>query len=260
MRWSSILGGANTQTTTTQKDSLSAIIKSPSMPRFWKKLISWAMILTSQKRVWKPTCTIISPQHTISSSSVKSAIHKFLGPTWSRWTSSQCNPMNVGPKVPLPHSDNLKPADLLKMISAPVEKQRSQSYYLGNHYRKHHDDNRSLGHHSVRIDQKKRSSSKPRKQRNKSMEREHSVNNSKFFKNPPKPKRVQSQTLRTDRQTSQWTNPRVGPRNHPSDITRSQTKIWPGRARIVTKIKWDWGKDLTKVATWLGQKPVWIGL
>lgn len=27
--------------------------------------------------------------------------------------------------------DNLKPADLLKMITTPVEKQRAKSYYLG---------------------------------------------------------------------------------------------------------------------------------
>ena len=76
------------------------------------------------------------------------------------------------------------------MITTPVDKQRSKSYYMGNH-QKQHEDNKSLGHHSVRIDQKKRSTSKFRKNRNKSMERDASMNLSKFFKNPPKPtKRV----------------------------------------------------------------------
>jgi len=28
--------------------------------------------------------------------------------------------------------DNLKPSDLLKMITTPVEKQRAKSYFLGN--------------------------------------------------------------------------------------------------------------------------------
>ena len=73
------------------------------------------------------------------------------------------------------------------MIMAPVEKGRSKSYYLGGgHGRKHPDDNKSQGHHSVRIDQRKPSTTKPRKSRNKSMERDGSMNHSKFFKNPPK--------------------------------------------------------------------------
>lgn len=67
--------------------------------------------------------------------------------------------------------DNLKPADLLKMITTPVEKQRAKSYYLGpNHHSKKYviEDNKSLGNNSVRIDQKK-SSSKFKKDKNKSL-------------------------------------------------------------------------------------------
>jgi hypothetical protein len=78
--------------------------------------------------------------------------------------------------------DSLKPADLLKMISTPVEKQRSKSYYLGPQpgRRAHGDEIKNLGFHSVRIDQKRRSASKGRK--DKSLEKDNSYNNSKFFK------------------------------------------------------------------------------
>lgn len=80
--------------------------------------------------------------------------------------------------------DNLKPADLLKMITTPVEKQRAKSYYLAPHGKKNVEDIKSLGSHSVRIDQKR--NSKAKKERNYSIEKDNSYNNSKFFKGPTK--------------------------------------------------------------------------
>jgi hypothetical protein len=81
--------------------------------------------------------------------------------------------------------DNLKAADILKMISTPNEKQRSKSYYLGSQNfgkRKTGDDINSLGSHSVRIEQKRKSASKFKKDKNQSFERDRSYNNSKYFK------------------------------------------------------------------------------
>ena len=54
------------------------------------------------------------------------------------------------------------------MITTPVEKQRAKSYYLGpNHTGKRNaDDIKSLGSHSVRIEQKRKSASKFKKDKN----------------------------------------------------------------------------------------------
>jgi hypothetical protein len=72
------------------------------------------------------------------------------------------------------------------MISTPNEKQRSKSYYLGSQNfgkRKTGDDINSLGSHSVRIEQKRKSASKFKKDpKNQSFERDRSYNNSKYFK------------------------------------------------------------------------------
>ena len=68
------------------------------------------------------------------------------------------------------------------MITTPVEKQRAKSYYLGPHHPGRHDDNKSLGNNSVRVDQRKRSKNH-RKDKNKSLERDATANNSKYFKN-----------------------------------------------------------------------------
>jgi 5'-AMP-activated protein kinase, catalytic alpha subunit len=81
-------------------------------------------------------------------------------------------------------ADNLKAADILKMISTPNEKQRSKSYYLGsqNFGKRKTDDINSLGSHSVRIEQKRKSASKFKKDKNQSLEKDRSYNNSKYFK------------------------------------------------------------------------------
>jgi hypothetical protein len=78
----------------------------------------------------------------------------------------------------------LKAADILKMISTPIEKQRAKSYYLGPQHGKRQtgDDIKSLGSHSVRIEQKKKSASIRKKDRNQSLEKDSSYNNSKFFR------------------------------------------------------------------------------
>jgi hypothetical protein len=102
------------------------------------------------------------------------------------------------------NADVLKPADLLKMITTPVEKQRAKSYYLGPHNPgRHHDDNKSLGNHSVRVDQRKRSKHH-RKDKNKSLERDLTNNNSKYFKNTNKSvKKVSVILFRINRQANQ---------------------------------------------------------
>lgn len=70
------------------------------------------------------------------------------------------------------------------MITTPIEKQRAKSYYLGPHHGRHHDDNKSLGNNSVRVDQKRKSNPKmSRKDKNKSLERDTTTNNSKYFRN-----------------------------------------------------------------------------
>jgi len=71
------------------------------------------------------------------------------------------------------------------MITTPVEKQRAKSYYLGHgdHAKRYGEDNKSLGNNSVRIDQKKRSQSKFKRDKNKSLEKDVTLNHSKFFKN-----------------------------------------------------------------------------
>lgn len=71
------------------------------------------------------------------------------------------------------------------MISTPNEKQRSKSYYLGSQHfgkRKTGDDMNSVGSHSVRIEQKRKSASKFKKDKNLSLEKDRSYNNSKYFK------------------------------------------------------------------------------
>ena len=74
------------------------------------------------------------------------------------------------------------------MITTPVEKQRAKSYYLGPHHGgRHHEDNKSLGNNSVRVDQRKRSNPKHhKKDTNKSLEKDYTGNSSKYFKNPNK--------------------------------------------------------------------------
>lgn len=89
------------------------------------------------------------------------------------------------------------------MITTPVEKQRAKSYYLGpNHTGKRNtDDIKSLGSHSVRIEQKRKSASKFKKDKNQSLEKDNSYNNSKFFKAANKSnKKVSSILLRTNQQ------------------------------------------------------------
>lgn len=70
------------------------------------------------------------------------------------------------------------------MITTPVDKQRAKSYYLGPNHGRHHDDNKSLGNNSVRVDQRKKSKNH-RKDKNKSLERDP-TNTSKYFKNTVK--------------------------------------------------------------------------
>ena len=144
------------------------------------------------------------------------------------------------------------------MITTPVDKQRSKSYYMGNHEgRKHHEDNKSLGHHSVRMDQKKPSTSKFRKNRNKSMERDTSMNHSKFFKNPPKPaKRVHIRLFRispaTNQSTSLWINHRAAIISHPKNTTKYRMKTLedPERKATNKKLESEWQNDPIKAATW----------
>lgn len=136
-------------------------------------------------------------------------------------------------------SDNLKPSDLLKMITTPVEKQRAKSYYLGPHEGRYNEDNKSLGNHSVRIDQKKRSSSKnKRKDKNKSLERDL-TNNSHLFKMSNKEiKRVLSITFRISRSTSLSTNHSQNMQNllKKYNIPKKKTT---GREHTVRRTKWD---------------------
>jgi hypothetical protein len=79
------------------------------------------------------------------------------------------------------------------MITTPVEKSRAKSYYLGP--QRHGEDNRSLGNHSVRIDQKKRSQSKMKRDKHKSTEKDTTLNGSKFFRNPKSAKKDKDKSL-----------------------------------------------------------------
>ena len=85
------------------------------------------------------------------------------------------------------------------MITTPVEKQRAKSYYLGPNHGRHHDDNKSQGNHSVRVDQRKRSNPKHhRKDKNKSLEKDATVINTRYFKNNKVMKRVTLSLFRTN--------------------------------------------------------------
>jgi len=76
------------------------------------------------------------------------------------------------------------------MITTPVvDKQRPKSYYLGQKHAKQEHD-RTIGNSSVRIDQKKRSHSKLKGDKNKSLEKDVSANHSKFFKTNKSNKKV----------------------------------------------------------------------
>jgi hypothetical protein len=93
------------------------------------------------------------------------------------------------------------------MITTPMEKQRAKSYYLGPHHKEKRngaEDIKSLGSHSVRIEQKRRSASKFKRDKNLSLEKENSFNHSKFFKAPVKSnKKVHSIILRINQPISQ---------------------------------------------------------
>ena len=138
------------------------------------------------------------------------------------------------------------------MITTPVEKQRAKSYYLGPHHGgRHHDDNKSLGNNSVRVDQRRRSNPKPRKDKNKSLEKEYSGNSSKYFKNNKTIKRVFPSSFRTNPPTNRWINPHPNTSNLPTRETPTMTNITPSQDLIVKSKELALPRNPIKAATWL---------
>ena len=138
------------------------------------------------------------------------------------------------------------------MITTPVEKQRAKSYYLGPHHGgRNHDDNKSLGNNSVRVDQRRRSNPKPRKEKNKSLEKDYSGNSSKYFKNNKTIKRVFPSLFRTNPQTNRWTNPHRNISNLPTKETPTMMIITPNQDLIVKSKELVLQRNLIKAAIWL---------
>ena len=89
------------------------------------------------------------------------------------------------------------------------------------------------------------------------MERDTSMNHSKFFKNPPKPaKRVHIWLFRigpaTNQSTSLWINHRAAIISLPKNTTKFQMKTLedPERKATSKKLESEWQNDLIKEATW----------
>ena len=151
------------------------------------------------------------------------------------------------------------------MITTPIEKQRAKSYYIAPHHGRHHEDNRSIGNNSVRVDQRKSSNPKKqqRKDKNKSLERDQTVNSSKYFKTSNKTmKRVVfslfSKSRWVNQWTSRWTNRLLNTSNPPISDTmmmtitpdlglkvRSRRSAWATKSHTKAAIWSEWSRELT---------------